>query len=238
MDGIRHPPAPGGSRRSRDPRRRGSNCPARAGACRCRRTFARRVICNVERPRRSAIGFYGFRLRRSPRRSNMSGAGSRFAPTIGDHHEPLIRFASSCPTQPRSVDAGRRRHRAAGERPDDSLGAERARPTTTASRTRRCRPSVRPPINGPRSCRSRTRPESTSRPSARPTGTPGWRWLRRSPRRPSIRRLPEAARQKMLAQMDAASQRTLQARLMIAAVLTPDQRQQLLTIEQQHRGKS
>jgi Spy/CpxP family protein refolding chaperone len=48
----------------------------------------------------------------------------------------------------------------------------------------------------------------------------------------------EAARQKMLAQMDAASQRMLQARLMIAAVLTPDQRQQLLTIEQQRRGKS
>ena len=48
----------------------------------------------------------------------------------------------------------------------------------------------------------------------------------------------EAARQKMLAQMDAASQRMLQARLMIAAVLTPDQRQQLLTIEQQRRGKN
>jgi Spy/CpxP family protein refolding chaperone len=48
----------------------------------------------------------------------------------------------------------------------------------------------------------------------------------------------EAARQKMLAQMDAASQRRLQARLMIAAVLTPDQRQQLLQIEQQRRGKS
>lgn len=48
----------------------------------------------------------------------------------------------------------------------------------------------------------------------------------------------EAARQKMLAQMDAASQRMLQARLMIAAVLTPDQRQQLLTIEQRHRAKS
>jgi Spy/CpxP family protein refolding chaperone len=47
----------------------------------------------------------------------------------------------------------------------------------------------------------------------------------------------EAARQKMLAQRDAASQRTLQARLMIAAVLTPDQRQQLLRIEQQHRGR-
>jgi Spy/CpxP family protein refolding chaperone len=42
----------------------------------------------------------------------------------------------------------------------------------------------------------------------------------------------------MLAQMDAASQRRLQARLMIAAVLTPDQRQQLLQIEQQRRGKS
>ena len=48
----------------------------------------------------------------------------------------------------------------------------------------------------------------------------------------------EAAQQKMLAQMDAASQRRLQARLMIAAVLTPDQRQQLLQIEQQRRGKS
>ena len=48
----------------------------------------------------------------------------------------------------------------------------------------------------------------------------------------------EAARQKMLAQIDASSQRTLQARLMIAAVLTPDQRQQLLQIEQQRRGKS
>jgi len=48
----------------------------------------------------------------------------------------------------------------------------------------------------------------------------------------------EAARQKMLARMDAASQRMLQARLMIAAVLTPDQRQQLLTIEQRHRGRS
>ena len=48
----------------------------------------------------------------------------------------------------------------------------------------------------------------------------------------------EAARQKMLAQMDAASQRRLQARLMIAAVLTPEQRQQLLQIKQQHRGKS
>jgi Spy/CpxP family protein refolding chaperone len=48
----------------------------------------------------------------------------------------------------------------------------------------------------------------------------------------------EAARQKMLAQLDAASQRRLQARLMIAAVLTPDQRQQLLQIEQQPRGKS
>jgi Spy/CpxP family protein refolding chaperone len=47
----------------------------------------------------------------------------------------------------------------------------------------------------------------------------------------------EAARQKMLAQMDAASQRRLQARLMIAAVLTPDQRQQLLQIEQQRRGR-
>ena len=48
----------------------------------------------------------------------------------------------------------------------------------------------------------------------------------------------EAARQKMLARMDAASQRMLQARLMIAAVLTPDQRQQLLTIEQRHHGRS
>jgi Spy/CpxP family protein refolding chaperone len=48
----------------------------------------------------------------------------------------------------------------------------------------------------------------------------------------------EAARQKMLAQLDAASQRRLQARLMIAAVLTPEQRQQLLQIEQQHRSKS
>ncbi len=47
----------------------------------------------------------------------------------------------------------------------------------------------------------------------------------------------EATRQKMLAQMDAASQRRLQARLMIAAVLTPDQRRQLLQIEQQRRGK-
>jgi Spy/CpxP family protein refolding chaperone len=48
----------------------------------------------------------------------------------------------------------------------------------------------------------------------------------------------EAARQKMLAQMDAASQRMLQARLMIAAVLTPDQRQQLLTMAQQRRGRN
>jgi len=48
----------------------------------------------------------------------------------------------------------------------------------------------------------------------------------------------EAARQKLLAQMDAASQRMLQARLMIAAVLTPDQRQQLLTIEHRHRARS
>ena len=47
----------------------------------------------------------------------------------------------------------------------------------------------------------------------------------------------EAARQKMLAELDAASQRRLQARLMIAAVLTPEQRQQLLQIEQQHRRK-
>jgi Spy/CpxP family protein refolding chaperone len=39
------------------------------------------------------------------------------------------------------------------------------------------------------------------------------------------------ARQKMLAQIDAASQRKLQAQLMIAAVLTPDQRQQLLTMK-------
>jgi Spy/CpxP family protein refolding chaperone len=48
----------------------------------------------------------------------------------------------------------------------------------------------------------------------------------------------EAARQKMLAQIDAASQRRLQARLMVAAVLTPDQRQQLLQLQQQHRRKS
>ena len=48
----------------------------------------------------------------------------------------------------------------------------------------------------------------------------------------------EAARQKILAQMDAASQRRLQERLMIAAILTPGQRQQLLQIEQQRRGKS
>jgi Spy/CpxP family protein refolding chaperone len=48
----------------------------------------------------------------------------------------------------------------------------------------------------------------------------------------------EAARQKMLAQMDVASQRMLQARLMIAAVLTPDQRQQLLTMAEQHRTRS
>jgi len=41
----------------------------------------------------------------------------------------------------------------------------------------------------------------------------------------------EAARRKMLAQIDAASQRKLQAQLMIAAVLTPDQRQQLLTMK-------
>ena len=47
----------------------------------------------------------------------------------------------------------------------------------------------------------------------------------------------EVARQKMLAQMDAASQHRLQTRLMIAAVLTPAQRQQLLQIEEQHRGK-
>jgi Spy/CpxP family protein refolding chaperone len=48
----------------------------------------------------------------------------------------------------------------------------------------------------------------------------------------------EAARQKMLAQMDAASQRRLQARLMIAAVLTPEQRQQLLQMGQQRHRKS
>jgi len=48
----------------------------------------------------------------------------------------------------------------------------------------------------------------------------------------------EAARQKMLAQMDAASQRKLQARLMIASVLTPEQRQQLLTMEQQRHRRS
>jgi len=42
----------------------------------------------------------------------------------------------------------------------------------------------------------------------------------------------EAARQKILAQADAASQRKLQARLMIAAVLTPAQRQQLLSLHQ------
>jgi len=48
----------------------------------------------------------------------------------------------------------------------------------------------------------------------------------------------EGARQKMLAQIDAASQRSLQARLMIAAVLTPEQRQQLLQIAQQHRPRS
>ena len=47
----------------------------------------------------------------------------------------------------------------------------------------------------------------------------------------------EAARQKMLAQMDAASQRKLQARLMIAAVLTPDQRQQLLMLDQRRHGR-
>lgn len=48
----------------------------------------------------------------------------------------------------------------------------------------------------------------------------------------------EAVRQKMLAQIDAASQRKLQARLMIAAILTPDQRQQLLAIDQRHHGRS
>ena len=47
----------------------------------------------------------------------------------------------------------------------------------------------------------------------------------------------EAARQKLLAQMDAASQRRLQARLMIAAVLTPAQRQQLLQMDAQRRGR-
>jgi len=46
----------------------------------------------------------------------------------------------------------------------------------------------------------------------------------------------EAARQKMLVQADAASQRMLQAKLMIAAVLTPDQRQRLLALEQQRRS--
>jgi periplasmic protein CpxP/Spy len=48
----------------------------------------------------------------------------------------------------------------------------------------------------------------------------------------------EAARQKMLAQADAAGQRMLQAKLMIAAVLTPDQRQRLLDLEQRRHGRA
>ncbi len=47
----------------------------------------------------------------------------------------------------------------------------------------------------------------------------------------------EAARQKILAQKDASSLRMLQARLQIAAVLTPDQRQKLLALNEQQHAK-
>jgi Spy/CpxP family protein refolding chaperone len=47
----------------------------------------------------------------------------------------------------------------------------------------------------------------------------------------------ESARQKIVAQNEAFSQRMLQARLQIAAILTPDQRQQLLAMEQQRASQ-
>jgi len=47
----------------------------------------------------------------------------------------------------------------------------------------------------------------------------------------------EGVRQKILAQQDGTSQRVLQARLQVASVLTPDQRQKLLALNQQRRSK-
>ena len=47
----------------------------------------------------------------------------------------------------------------------------------------------------------------------------------------------ETARQKILAQQESSSQRMLQARLQVAAVLTPDQRQKLLALNEQQRAK-
>ncbi len=47
----------------------------------------------------------------------------------------------------------------------------------------------------------------------------------------------ESIRQKILAQQDSTGQRMLQARLQVAAVLTPDQRQKLLALNQAQRDK-
>ncbi|MFG6447622.1 Spy/CpxP family protein refolding chaperone [Roseateles sp. BYS180W] len=47
----------------------------------------------------------------------------------------------------------------------------------------------------------------------------------------------ESLRQKMLAQHDSASRRMLQARLQVAALLTPEQRQKLAAQQAQHQGK-
>lgn len=47
----------------------------------------------------------------------------------------------------------------------------------------------------------------------------------------------ESLRQKLLAQHDLSGQRMLQARLQVAAVLTPEQRQKLLALKEERRGK-
>jgi len=47
----------------------------------------------------------------------------------------------------------------------------------------------------------------------------------------------ESVRQKILAQQDSTSQRMLQARLQVAEVLTPEQRQKLLALNEQQRAK-
>lgn len=47
----------------------------------------------------------------------------------------------------------------------------------------------------------------------------------------------ETARQSLLTEQSSISQRMLQARLQVAALLTPDQRQKLLALEQQRRGR-
>jgi hypothetical protein len=130
---------------------------------------------------------------------------------------------------------GSRCHLAAGERPDGRRRVARGGPRGNHDLT----DSTLQAIGANADQRAkiaaiRARLGSISGLSASPAETPGWSWRRYSPRRRSIGQSWKPRAQRCSRRWTAQAA----ARLMIAGVVTSEQLQQLLTIEQQHSGRS